>query len=846
MTIPRILSLLACCLLLVTRLDAQNFEWMAQTGNTLYEDPRAVCVDTAGNVISVGYFQGVMDADPGAGVLNLTSNGAQDIFIQKLNPAGQLLWAKKIGGNDFDVAADVVANEMGEIYVTGTYTNTVDFDPGFSTHLETTDGNNSGFLLKLMPNGGFLWVAVFGGPGSYGQGRKVALDDLEYPVVTGIWGGTVDFDPNLGTQTSTLPSNAQNTFVAKLASNFGVYQWHRVWAGNPSMYPNGLDVDPSGNVLLTGYYQGNTDLDPGTGSFTLTDGGTDADFYVLKLNSGGNFLWVKGFGGSTGGGVPTALRTDPWGNIAVTGWFVNAVDFDPGTGTVNRTSSGGGQDIFVLRLGADGTFRWVAVMAGTVSQDRGLAMDIDILGNIYSTGFFVGTVDFDPGVGVFNLVSPPVIPISSAYIQKLDSAGNYEWAGALGGTNGASLTGVSIDVSKDKSIHILGPFTGEVDFDPGVGIQNRTSLPGALQYDMYLVKLSQCTGLNTASSLTASACFSYELNGQTYSNTGTFTQTIANHLGCDSTITLNLTIRQPTFGTLSTTQCGPYTINGQTYTSSGTYAQTLTNVNGCDSTLTISLLINQNTTATTSATACGAYFWPVNGQTYTTSGPKTATLTNSQGCDSLITLNLTINQSTAATLTQSACTSYTLNGQTYTSAGTYTQALTNAAGCDSTLTLVLTLTPVSASLTSNGGTLTASPSGLTYQWIDCGNGNSPVSGATALSFTPTTSGSYAVIVTDGPCADTSACETVVGVEECSFCAGLQVFPNPFENRVTLQLPEVIEGLELQLYDAQGKRIRRMTVVAMTNEIDLSALARGVYFMRLTANGQQKVFQLVKE
>lgn len=91
--------LLSILPLLSSQVRAQSFEWVAQTGNNQYEDPRTVTVDTAGNVISVGYYSGVLDADPSAGVTNLSSNGGYDIFIQKLNPSGQFMWAQGIGGN---------------------------------------------------------------------------------------------------------------------------------------------------------------------------------------------------------------------------------------------------------------------------------------------------------------------------------------------------------------------------------------------------------------------------------------------------------------------------------------------------------------------------------------------------------------------------------------------------------------------------------------------------------------------------------------------------------------------------------------------------------------------------
>ncbi|MBL0913917.1 MAG: hypothetical protein IBJ09_16245, partial [Bacteroidia bacterium] len=193
----------------------------------------------------------------------------------------------------------------------------------------------------------------------------------------------------------------------------------------------------------------------------------------------------------------------------------------------------------------------------------------------------------------------------------------------------------------------------------------------------------------TTSSLNISSCDAYTLNGQTYTASGTYTQLLTNAAGCDSTLTLNLTIRNSTSSVLSATACDAYTLNGQTYTSSGTYTQLLTNAAGCDSTITLNLTIRNSTSSVLSAMACDAY--TLNGQTYTASGTYTQLFTNAAGCDSTLTLNLTITNSTTSVLNVSGCDAYTLNGQTYTTSGTYIQMLTNAAGCDSTLTLNLTI-----------------------------------------------------------------------------------------------------------------------------------------------------------
>jgi hypothetical protein len=201
----------------------------------------------------------------------------------------------------------------------------------------------------------------------------------------------------------------------------------------------------------------------------------------------------------------------------------------------------------------------------------------------------------------------------------------------------------------------------------------------------------------TSGSETITACDSYfwSADGLTYNSSGIFTTTLTNANGCDSTVTLNLTINNQTSGSENITACDSYfwSADGGTYSSSGVYTTTLTNVNGCDSTVTLNLTINNQTSGSETITACDSYFWSADGGTYSSSGIYTTTLTNSNGCDSLVTLNLTINNQTSGSETITACDSYfwSADGGTYSSSGVYTTTLTNANGCDSIVTLNLTI-----------------------------------------------------------------------------------------------------------------------------------------------------------
>jgi hypothetical protein len=171
---------------------------------------------------------------------------------------------------------------------------------------------------------------------------------------------------------------------------------------------------------------------------------------------------------------------------------------------------------------------------------------------------------------------------------------------------------------------------------------------------------------------------------------GPHVQTLSNVLGCDSVVTLNLTINNSNTGSFTEVACNSYLWNNTTYTSSGQYQQTLQNQNGCDSVVTLNLTINNSNTGSFTEVACNSYFW--NNLTYSTSGQYQQTLQNQNGCDSVVTLNLTINNSNTGSFTDVACNSYLWNNTTYTSSGQYQQTLQNQNGCDSVVTLNLTIT----------------------------------------------------------------------------------------------------------------------------------------------------------
>ena len=211
--------------------------------------------------------------------------------------------------------------------------------------------------------------------------------------------------------------------------------------------------------------------------------------------------------------------------------------------------------------------------------------------------------------------------------------------------------------------------------------------------DTFVVEVGACRpGVSTE---TVTACDSYTWHGVTYTqSTNNATYRIANGAasGCDSVITLHLTILNKVLNEFSASNCVSYEWNGQVYTASGDYTQTFPAANGCDSIVTLHLTIKQPVTYAFATTVCGSYTWV--DQTYNTSGIYTRTFQAANGCDSIVTLNLTVKQPVSTSISATACGSYTWNNEVYTTNGEYVQTFQAANGCDSVVILTLTINPV--------------------------------------------------------------------------------------------------------------------------------------------------------
>src|SRR6185436_13185398 len=441
-----------------------------------YGNGVSIQVDGTGNVYSTGNFFGTVDFDPGAATFNFTSSGSyDDIFISKLDVSGNFVWAKKIGGTYYDKVYSIALDGSGNIYTTGQFYNTVDFDPGAGTFNLSTGGGYDIFISKLDVSGNFVWAKSMGAITDE-QGNSITVDGSGSVYTTGYFLGTLDFDPGAGVF-NLISYGSDNRFFIQKLDGAGNFVWAKGAGSGTGAFANSIALDPSGNVYTTGYFFGIVDFDSGAGIFNLTNSEDAADVFVAKSDASGNFIWVKKIGGTLLD-YAYSIASDGSGNIYITGSFQGTVDFDPGAGAFNLTSSGN-SDIFISKLDASGNFIWTKQIEGT-SDDIGYSIAVDASGSVYTTGYFQGTPDFDPGAGISNMASSGSYDI---FISKLSTLGNFIWAKQMGGAFDDSGNSITLDGSGNA--YTTGIFQGTADFDPGAGTFNLT----ASTNDFFISKL---------------------------------------------------------------------------------------------------------------------------------------------------------------------------------------------------------------------------------------------------------------------------------------------------------------------------------------------------------------------
>lgn len=619
------------------------------------------------------------------------------------------VWAKTFGGTTNDQGKAICIDNSGDVVIAGLFTGTVDFDPGPGTYTLTSAGYDDVYITKLTSSGSFVWAVRFGNATGTGTGSGEKLGNITTDAsgniyAIGSFSSSVDFNP--WAATNSLTSLGLNDIYILKLNTSGVYVWAKAISGTSAEFGTNIDVDATG-VYTTGYFNAGADFNPSVTTTTLTNAG-GADIFVCKWDLNGNYLWAKSMGG-IGADVGYAVKVNPVNNnVYTTGYFYGTADISPGTTGPPSFVSTGGNDIFISALTSSaGTYTAQAQMGGT-GNDNALDIVFDAIGNIYTTGDFTVSCDFDPGAAPVFLNS---LGGSDAFVSKLSPSLTYLWARQI---EGAGIDGgQSLAIDALGYVYASGYFTSTADFDPSASTYSLT----AASQDAFVWKLNSAGNFIWAKNWGGPASetgnsIALDLNTNVYT-TGYFAST------CDF---------DPSANTYSITTTGSL----DTYVSklSCTLPQTVTT----DAPLTLSLCIGTSTSMpivmTSAPEANVAYSWSAVGA-------------------SGVNLSLTTGTTTTASFTASASFSIVVTATNI--CGTTTTSVS-----DITVNL-LPVVSASASPTSvcTGSLLTLSGAGAsTYSWSNGVNNG--------VAFTPTASLTYTVMGTDiNACSNTATINVAV-------------------------------------------------------------------------------------
>ncbi|MBC7447920.1 MAG: SBBP repeat-containing protein [Hymenobacteraceae bacterium] len=427
------------------------WQWAIVSGGGL---PGRPAVDAAGNVLTTGSFVG--SARFGNTTLMTPTVNA---FVAKLTRAGVYEWAASATiaalGTGRATGVTTATDSAGNVYVTGTFSGTIQFDS-----VSLTESGNSGlytdvFVAKLSPAGAWQWAVRAGGLRNEVP-TALAIDARGAVYLTGNFVGPAAFG-----DTTLTGAGAADVFVAKL-SREGAWQWATSAGGTGYDSGAGLTVDTAGNAYVTGTFArfGRTAL---FGRTTLTSVG-EADAFVARLSSAGAWSWaVRAGGTSDESGRSLTLASDSTGDLLVLGDFTGVATF--GT-TLLR--SVGAQDIFVARLTTTGTWRW-ATEAGGRGTDRSSQLVVDRQGQAYVAGDFAGSTIIFGDTPLLNASTMP--NGTDVFVAHLSGAGNWEWVVVAGGSENETASGLASDST--DSVYLTGSFSSPtLAFGP-------TTLPNA-------------------------------------------------------------------------------------------------------------------------------------------------------------------------------------------------------------------------------------------------------------------------------------------------------------------------------------------------------------------------------
>ncbi len=793
------------CILSVSNTDgqAQTFEWMKSYGQSIQGGPYygASVLDTAGNIIIVGRFNGIVDFDPGPDTAILSNMNSTSGFILKLDSLGNFIWVKGIESQDQVNPNSVAIDDLGNIVLSGTFRGLADFDPGIDTFALSPifpfSPHNELFILKLGINGNFMWAKGIGSQFSHMSLGGLKVGPGNSVMLAGQWGGgLMDFNPSSSlTHFESAPNYA--AFVLRLSTN-GIFAWVKILKGITSSDKVGnedMDVDTLGNIYVMGSFEGSADFNPGISVNSITSGG-DYDVYICKLSNSGAYIWAKHFSG-LGWDYATGIAVDAQQNVYTVGHFSGLTDFDPGSGTymLNPTTGGPVKRKFISKLNSSGGFEWVKNLSSTTPN---YATDINFYdiavnkaGEVFTSGNFKGTLDFGMGNPTFLLHNNGPNVTLNGFLLHLTTLGDFVWAKQI--ISQINFSPLTLLPDENANTFVFGTLYDTTNFD----------YPWFAQYappnnsEIFIAKYGQGIHLQ----ITETVCDS-------------FTAPLSNNL----------------------------------YTTSGTYVDSAFSTSGQLNRIEYILTVNHSNTSTFQVISCGSYLSPSGKFVWQQSGSYLDTLATAQGCDSILNINLIIAQSDSTSFQATSCKPFVSPSGKFVwqQSGSYLDTLATTQGCDSILYINLTVTILDTAVSRNSLAFTAQQQNASYQWLDCTNGFAVIPSETGQTFTATTNGSFAVEISENGCVDTSSCFVVnnFGIDHLAGNSFVKIYPNPASSFVHIDFPFGNSSTQITLYNQLGQIVYDAIINKETISIPLPD-RDGVYVLKIETESQTIVERVLK-
>jgi hypothetical protein len=473
-------------------LETRNLLTAFRLGSTAFDTAVSVKVDNSGNLYVCGSFNGTVDFDPGVGTTNLVnSDSTADAFVAKYNSIGQLQW---VGQLPNCTASALTLDGSGNLLLTGSFSQTTDFDFGSGNTSLTTGTESAAYVAKYTSSGGFSWAARLGGQSAGMSGAAIATDSAGNVYSAGVMSnGSADLDPS-STSSFTLTNSSGNadTYISKLDAA-GNFVWAKKFSNDPSIaagvWPEDLAVDASQRVYVSGIFVGRVDFD--TSATTAYTSTVDTNFpsgdaYLARLTATGDLDYLARIGTATAREDAYGVAVDGTGNAYVTGAFGGpsggTLTLTTAAGTSTLFTTAGDSDLFVMKFTATGGLDW-ARRLGSTGNDGGASIALGTDG-LYLTGFFNGTVNFDPNGGTQNVTGAG--GFTDVFILKLGTDSTFDNVWAIGGTDFDYSYDLAVNTGGD--IGVVGRFQGSGDFQPGPNVNTLTS---AGDSDAFVVFFSQ-------------------------------------------------------------------------------------------------------------------------------------------------------------------------------------------------------------------------------------------------------------------------------------------------------------------------------------------------------------------